>query len=115
MTTGGGTRSEGASPAVLSYEKVFSYGTFLFFIFIIAVPVSGTSGPGLYFVMHDNLPPYEFTDDKGKPTGYAYDLIQALARDTGLHITVISEDGFGSVTNPGPGQVLILPVFTRGS
>jgi PAS domain S-box-containing protein len=115
MATGGGTRSEGASPAIQSYEKVFSYGTFLFFVFIIAVPVSAANGPGLYFVMHDNLPPYEFTDDKGQPTGYAYDLIQALARDTGLHIIVLSEDEFGSTTNPGPGQVLILPVFTRGS
>ena len=65
--------------------------------------------------MHDNLPPYEFTDEKGQPTGYAYDLIQALARDTGLHITVISEEEFGSTTDPGPGRVLILPVFTRGS
>jgi PAS domain S-box-containing protein len=100
---------------IQSYDKVFSYGTVLLFIVLITVPASAGSGPGLFFVMHDNLPPYEFTDDQGQPTGYAYDLMQALARDTGLNITVISEDEFGSGTNPGPGQVLILPVFTRGS
>jgi PAS domain S-box-containing protein len=113
---GGGSRSEKAFPAIRAFGRISAYGTvFLWLIVVIAVPVSGATGPGLFFVMHDDLPPYEFTDARGQPSGYAYDLIQTLAKHTGLNITIIPEEEFGSGADPGPGQAFILPVFTRGS
>jgi len=35
-----------------------------------------------------NYPPFEYLDDEGNPAGYNVDLIQAIAREMGLHIEI---------------------------
>ena len=96
--------------------RMFRYGVVLLsLLLILGNSACGERETGLFFVMHENLPPYEFLDIEGRPSGYSPELIQVLARKTGLNITILTEHEAEEVLGPGAGKALIFPVFTKGT
>jgi PAS domain S-box-containing protein len=105
-----------SNPSVIQpSHEVTRYGIVLLSLLLfLGVSASAEGETGLFFIMHENLPPYEFLDHEGRPSGFSYDLIQALASKTGLNITILTEPEAEAVIGPGAGRALILPVFTKG-
>ncbi len=98
-----------------AFHQITFYGTVLLVVLLVlGIPASAERETGLFFIMHENLPPYEFLDYDGRPSGFSCDLIQALSRKTGLNITILTEHEAEEVIGGGEGRSLILPVFTRG-
>ncbi len=95
-------------------DKIVRYGVvFLVLVAMLGVPSSAQQESRLYFIMHEDLPPYEFLDHEGRPSGYSCELIEALARNTGLNITILSVQEAGVLLGGEEGESLIFPVFTR--
>ena len=89
------------------------YGTVLLVLLLILGASALAEGEtGLFFIMHENLPPYEYLDHQGRPSGFSCDLMQALSRKTGLNITVLTEQEAEKVIGGSEGRSLIFPVFT---
>ncbi|NYT16418.1 MAG: PAS domain S-box protein, partial [Methanomicrobiales archaeon] len=96
-------------------HKIIRYGTVLLaLLLIVGVPVSAEPETGIFFIMHENLPPYEYLNHEGQPAGYSCELIQHLARETGLTITILTEQEAGAILSEREERSLIFPVFTRG-
>ena len=98
----------------LASLRMFRYGVILLsFLLILGTSACAEPETGLFFLMHENLPPYEFLDSEGQPSGFSCDLIQALSRRTGLNVTILTGQEAEEVIGGGEGRPLILPVFTR--
>ncbi|NYT08134.1 MAG: transporter substrate-binding domain-containing protein, partial [Methanomicrobiales archaeon] len=78
------------------------------------MPAFAEQEAGLFFIVHENLPPYEFVDHEGQPSGFSCELMQVLARKTGLNITILTDQEARAAGVPGEGGSFILPVFTKG-
>jgi len=108
-------RSDSDPSVIQPSHEIFRYGTVLLsLLLILGVSALADDETGLFFVMHENLPPYEFLDHEGRPSGFSCDLIQTLASKTGLNITILTEPEAEAVIGTGSGRALILPVFTKG-
>lgn len=97
----------------LASLRMFRYGVVLLsFLLILGTSACAEPETGLFFIVHENLPPYEFLDYEGRPSGFSCDLMQALSRQTGLNITMLTEQEAEEVIGESEGRSVIIPVFT---
>ncbi|MDD1707871.1 MAG: ATP-binding protein [Methanoregulaceae archaeon] len=94
-------------------------GWFTLFLIILLVTVSPAFIPGgegsknIVLMIHDDLPPYEYIDAEGLPAGFARDVLEAVARDKGLNLTVAGiPPGTGLPDIPEDAS-LVTPVFVE--
>lgn len=68
--------------------KRFACGWTLLCLLLLSGPALGQEKEIVYGA-DENFPPFHYADKNGQPAGYDIDLINAVARETGLHIRIV--------------------------
>lgn len=75
-------------------------------------PAAEASGT-IVLVIHEDLPPYEYIDAEGLPAGFTKDIVEAVARDMALNLTVIGFSSGTGLPEVPEGVSIVTPVFVE--
>jgi PAS domain S-box-containing protein len=69
------------------------------------------SSENIVLIIHDDLPPYEYIDAEGVPAGFTRDILEAIAREKGLNLTVAEMPPGSGLPDIPEDASLVTPVF----
>jgi PAS domain S-box-containing protein len=98
----------------LIYTRWFQVILIIFLVNVCPAFIPGAEASGnIVLIIHDDLPPYEYIDAEGMPVGFTRDILEAVARENGLGLTVAARPPGTGLPDIPEDASLIIPVFVE--